>query len=224
MSRIVVYDDGDGFPREEANVLFGNLGGSWKRLTRQTRRAKRMIHGQEGRGRYKAFALGQSVVWNVCYKAEDGNRSFEITLLEGDLTDVSISEAAPAPDRATGVIVTIGDVRRDFKVFDSAEGLQELAEIFALYLINYRSASISIAGQVLDPRAAIASQNRMALRPITLGDGLEYSVDLHIIEWTADTKRILDPCSAEGFPNRPGRDTLPCARLLILRVPQVAVR
>jgi hypothetical protein len=198
MSRIVIYDDGDGFPREDANALFGNLGGSWKRLTRQTRSAKRMIHGQEGRGRYKAFALGQSVVWNVCYKAEDGHRAFEIALLDADLTDVSISEAVPVLDRATGVIVTIGDVRRDFKVFESAEGLEELAEIFALYLINYRNVSIKIAGQLLDPKAAIASQHKLTLRPITLDD--EYSVDLHIIEWSTETKRTLYLCSAEGFP------------------------
>lgn len=200
MSRIVVYDDGEGFPREEANALFGNLGGSWKRLTRQTRRAKRMIHGQEGRGRYKAFALGQSVGWNVCYKAEGGNRAFDIMLLDSDLTDVTISEDVPAPDRATGVIVTISDVRRDFKVFESPEGLQELAETFALYLINYRSVSIRIAGQQLDPEAAIASQHKMTLQPITLEDGREYSVDLHIIEWRTDTKRTLYLCSAEGFP------------------------
>ena len=31
LSKIVVYGDGDGFPREDARSLFGNLGGSWKR-------------------------------------------------------------------------------------------------------------------------------------------------------------------------------------------------
>lgn len=51
MSKIVVYDNGHGFPRSDAKALFGNLGGSWKRLTRQTRQAKRMIPGQEGRDR-----------------------------------------------------------------------------------------------------------------------------------------------------------------------------
>jgi hypothetical protein len=200
LSKIVIYDDGEGFPRAEANALFGNLGGSWKRHTRLTRQAKRIIHGQEGRGRYKAFALGQSVTWNVCYKTEGGNRAFQINLLDADLTDVTITEDLPAPDRATGVIVTIGDVRRDFKMLNSEEGLQELAEIFALYLINYRNVSISVGGTRLDPEAAIASQHQAALRPITLDDGLEYPVELHIIEWRADTKRTLYLCSAEGFP------------------------
>jgi hypothetical protein len=200
LSKIVVYDDGTGFPRAEARALFGNLGGSWKRLTRQTRHAGRMIHGQEGRGRYKAFALGQSVTWNICYKAEDGNRTFEIKLLDGDLTDVSIGREESTPDRQTGVIVTISDVRRDFRTFESAEGLQELAEIFALYLINYRGVSIEVAGETLDPEAAIASQHKCELGPIVTEDGFVYPVDLHVIEWRNDTKRTLYLCSAEGFP------------------------
>lgn len=51
MSKIIVYDSGDGFSRSDARALFGNLGGSWKRHIRQTKRNHRMIHGQEGRGR-----------------------------------------------------------------------------------------------------------------------------------------------------------------------------
>jgi Histidine kinase-, DNA gyrase B-, and HSP90-like ATPase len=48
MSKIHVYDDGDGFSRDEAKALFGNLGGSWKRRHRATRRNGRAIHGQKG--------------------------------------------------------------------------------------------------------------------------------------------------------------------------------
>jgi len=200
MSKIVVYDNGDGFPRADANALFGNLGGSWKRCTRHTKRCKRMIHGQEGRGRYKAFALGQSVRWRVCYKGVEGNRAFEIKLLESDLTDVAITEDEPAPERATGVIAEIDDLRQDYKVFESADGLQELAEIFALYLMNYRDVAISIASERLDPEKAIASQHKVALPPIVSADGVEYPAELHVIEWRADTKRTLYLCSAGGFP------------------------
>ena len=98
MSKIVVYDNGDGFSRTEARALFGNLGGSWKRHTRQTKRHHRMIHGQEGRGRYKAFALGQSATWRVCYEDASGRKAFEVKLLEADLTDVTITEEVPAPE------------------------------------------------------------------------------------------------------------------------------
>lgn len=200
LSRIVVYDDGAGFARRDAASLFGNLGGSWKRHTRHTEHARRMIHGQEGRGRYKAFALGQSVTWKVCYKSDDGNRAFDIKLLDADLTDVAIGDEVSVPDRATGVVVSIDDIRRDFKAFHSEDGLQELAEIFALYLINYKNVAISIGGTRLDPEAAIASQHQRSLPPIILADGNEYPVELHVIEWRSDTKRTLYLCSAEGFP------------------------
>lgn len=200
LSRIAVYDDGDGFPRSDAAELFGYLGGSWKRITRVTRRDRRIVHGQEGRGRYKAFSLGQAVRWQVCYKSEHGNRAFDIELRASDLTDVSISDEVPAPDRSSGVVVTIDNIRRDFKVFGSEEGIQELNEIFALYLINYKNVSISIGGVRLDPEAAVASQHRCALPAISLEDGTQHEVELHIIEWRRDSKRTLYLCSAEGFP------------------------
>ena len=200
LSKITVHDDGEGFPREQAAVLFGNLGGSWKRNTRYTRKTRRMIHGQEGRGRYKAFALGGAVTWKICYKADEQTRAFQVELLDSDLTDVSITDAVPAPGRATGVIVVIDDIRRDFRVFGSAEGLQELAETFALYLINYRDVTIRIAAARLDPEAAIASQRRLPLAPIHDGDGVEYLVELDIIQWRSETKRTLYLCSTGGFP------------------------
>lgn len=200
MSKIVVYDNGDGFSRIDARALFGNLGGSWKRHTRQTKRTHRMIHGQEGRGRYKAFALGQSATWKVCYDGADGRKAFDVRLLESDLTDVTITEEVPAPDRGTGVIVEIDDLRRDFRTFESEEGLQDLNEIFALYLMNYRGVSVAIAGQRLDPEKAIASHHKAPLPPIVAADGSQHSVELEVIEWRTDARRVLYLCSANGFP------------------------
>lgn len=125
LSSIVVYDNGAGFSRNDARALFGSLGGSWKRTTRKTARAGRMIHGQEGRGRYKAFALGSLVRWKVCYAVGDEHRAFEITVSGNELTNVLISEEVPAPERNTGVIVKIENVRRDFRSFETTEGQQE---------------------------------------------------------------------------------------------------
>ena len=196
LSKIVVYDDGMGFERTEAKQLFGNLGGSWKRVTRRTKREERIVHGQEGRGRYKAFALGRSVRWDVCYDAGDEHRQFKIDLHQRDLTDVAITEAEPASDRETGVIVTIEEPHRDFRVFDTPEGLQELSEIFALYLMNYRTVSVSIGGERLDPAKAIASQTTWPLPPIEE----THPTDVHIIEWRSETKRTLYLCSPSGFP------------------------
>jgi len=157
MSKIVVYDNGTGIPRQEAGRLFGHLGGSWKRLNRRTHEKNRMVHGQEGRGRYKAFALGRAVDWKVSYRIGDAPKSYTISLLEADLRDVAISEDHDVPGRQSGVIVEINDLKRDFSILLSDAGLQELSEIFALYLINYRDVSILVSGKNIDPSLAIAN-------------------------------------------------------------------
>jgi hypothetical protein len=200
LSKIVVRDNGDGFPRSEAARLFGNLGGSWKRLTRRTKSQSRMIHGQEGRGRYKAFALGRSIAWKVCYVDAGQPKAFEITLLESDLKDVAITEERDASGQHKGVTIEITDIHRGFRGVESDEGLQDLAEIFALYLTNYKNVSIYVAGQRLDPETAIAAQHKLALPPIKEADGTEYEAELELIEWRTETKRTLYLCSEGGFP------------------------
>lgn len=200
LSQIIVLDDGEGFSREDAKGLFGNLGGSWKRMTRRTRRRDRMIHGQEGRGRYKAFSLGGLATWKVCYSAAEGNRAFEIRIADSDLTDVIITEEAPAPDRIPGVTVVIDNLRREFRAFETDEGFQELAEIFALYLKSYKAVRIAVGGQRIDPEKAIRSETSITLLPILGADGATHNANLEVIEWRADTKRILYLCSENGFP------------------------
>ncbi|MBU2533473.1 MAG: ATP-binding protein, partial [Alphaproteobacteria bacterium] len=83
LSKIVVLDTGDGFSHVDAASMFGQLGGSWKRLQRQTQGKKRLVHGQEGRGRYKALALGRLVNWKVCYAQSGKTFAFEIAMREG---------------------------------------------------------------------------------------------------------------------------------------------
>lgn len=200
LSRIIVADNGTGFSRSEAAALFGKLGGSWKRMTRRTRRDQRMVHGQEGRGRYKAFALGESVKWKVRYAEGGQTLAFEIDLFANDLSHVSISDSEPAPGQGTGVTVEVADVLRDFRVFGQPEGLQELTEIFALYLKSYKSVSIRTGGTQLDPDAAIASEQVIPLAPIRMEEGAEHRVELQIIEWHSEAKRTLYLCSEDGFP------------------------
>jgi hypothetical protein len=201
MSKILVYDDGQGIPRDNAKQLFGHLGGSWKRLKRRTSTKQRMVHGQEGRGRYKTFALGGAVDWKVCYLAEDGKaKAYTISLLESDLKDVAISDEHDAEGQKPGVIVEISELKRDFKVLHSDNGMQELAEIFALYLINYRDVAIIVGGSSIEPSKVIANQEKVPLPRIADLEGNEHDAELEIVEWRRDTKRALYLCNAEGFP------------------------
>lgn len=201
LSRIAVYDDGTGFARSQAPVLFGALGGSWKRLKRETAEKQRPIHGQEGKGRYKAFALGQSVTWRVVHGKESAERqSFAVELNSADLGNVSISDAESAPDAPRGVTVDIRDIIRDFRVFENEESLQELAETFALYLVNHSDVRIEIAGVRVDPANAILRQETFPLPMAIQEDGATYHFDLHLIEWKSETKRTLYLCTETGLP------------------------
>ena len=54
---IRVEDDGIGIPHGDDPELFRSLGGSWKLSASVTPVSHRILHGSEGRGRFKAFSL-----------------------------------------------------------------------------------------------------------------------------------------------------------------------
>ena len=93
MTKIVVRDDGLGIPHEDAPHLFTRLGGSWKKPGGRTKTKRRMLHGYEGRGRFKVFALGRVADWRVTYRTDAGDlRAYDITMLEDHIREVRISD------------------------------------------------------------------------------------------------------------------------------------
>jgi Histidine kinase-, DNA gyrase B-, and HSP90-like ATPase len=95
MSKIVVGDNGHGMPLAEARQLFKNFGGSWKRSRASTQGLKRILHGREGRGRFKAFALGGVVDWKVIYNKDGSQFRYDISVLESEIARVRISDEQP---------------------------------------------------------------------------------------------------------------------------------
>ena len=63
MSAVIVTDNGHGIPFTEAPEGFRRLGGSWKRPGAVTKGEGRFLHGQDGRGRFKALSLGRFAEW-----------------------------------------------------------------------------------------------------------------------------------------------------------------
>src|SRR6266542_6189470 len=78
MSRVIVRDNGTGMEYEKAPELFKSLGGSWKRSGGTTKRDGRFLHGQDGRGRFKVFALGRVADWDVTYPKGKGLSTFSV--------------------------------------------------------------------------------------------------------------------------------------------------
>ena len=200
MTRIVVRDNGHGIPYEDAPELFTRLGGSWKQPGGRTKTKGRLLHGYEGRGRFKVFALGRVADWRVIYRTDTGDlRGYSITMLEDRIREVRLTDEDAVASGATGVEIEISELHRQYRSLDPDNAVQELAETFALYLKDYRDVSILYDGTQLDPTTAIATTCSEQLNEI-VDDGAAYPVELEIIEWRNVTTRGLYLCTEQGFP------------------------
>jgi hypothetical protein len=201
LGRIIVTDDGHGIPHADAPTLFGNLGGSWKKHGARTKIRNRQLHGQEGRGRFKAFALGSVVDWKNTYTRDGELFRYEISILDRDIRRVRIGDEELVNGSApTGVTVVVSELKRTFVSLRSEHSIQEFSEIFAIYLKNYRDVAIIIGGERIDPAIAIAKTSELILTPIEDEDGNIYPAVLEVIEWRRQTKRALYLCNEQGFP------------------------
>jgi Histidine kinase-, DNA gyrase B-, and HSP90-like ATPase len=202
MRRIIVTDNGHGIPHADAPTLFRNLGGSWKKHGARTKLRNRLLHGQEGRGRFKAFALGGVVDWKTTYARDNKLFQYEISILERDIRHVRISDEAPLKGRApAGVTVVVDELKRNFVSLKPENSVQEFfSEIFAIYLKNYRDVAIVIGGERIDPAIAIAKTWKLSLTPIQDDEGNLHPASLEVIEWRRHTKRALYLCNEQGFP------------------------
>ncbi|MGC7404465.1 ATP-binding protein [Pandoraea pneumonica] len=200
LSAIVVADDGHGIPRAAAPTYFRRLGGSWKKPGAQTA-SGRFLHGQEGRGRFKAFAIGVTAQWAVVYERDSTLWSYSIRMTSNDIRHVHISDEVDVTGNAKpGVTLTIGEPLKDYRTFTSEDGRQALTEIFALYLADYEDrASIVLDGRSIDPGTAIASRQTFNLSDIR-SDGTHHWARLHVVEWKNAGNRALYLCNDQRFP------------------------
>ena len=58
---VEIVDNGSGIDGSQVEDMFGDLGDSWKRKI--DRKYGRTLHGKNGEGRFKAFAIGNNVTW-----------------------------------------------------------------------------------------------------------------------------------------------------------------
>jgi hypothetical protein len=151
---IEVADNGHGIPYPDAEDLFSRLGGSWKQGGHRSHEKRRILHGKEGRGRFRAFALGRVVDWHVCYVASEGLRAYRIAMVKDHLKRVQVDDEAPAgAGHHRGVTVMVSELDREFRSLSNPGVTNELAQIFALYLRQYPTVRIYYAGTLIDPHS-----------------------------------------------------------------------
>jgi hypothetical protein len=198
---IRVVDDGVGMSREQVTDYFGKLGGSWKASSRTTP-GNRVLHGKQGEGRFRAFALGARVQWLTRHQGDGAvERELIVTGARASITEFVIEEPPAQMMPRHGTTVTITNVPA--KVPGLADGpsdgiIEELTQHFALYLIQYPGISLTLDGHTIDPAAAMVCQTDYDLA-VEVPDGGSITPKLTIIEWKRDAERALSLCDEEGF-------------------------
>src|SRR5205823_1484314 len=90
---ILIADNGHGINYADAIPAFQNLGGSWKNTQAKSKKERRLLHGKAGKGRFRAFFLGDAVVWKTRY--QDGSiKQFRIEGTRSRLGVFLLSEPA----------------------------------------------------------------------------------------------------------------------------------
>lgn len=197
LDSIEVRDDGHGLPAAEAIAAFESLGGSAK-LRRQRTPKGRILHGQQGKGRFQAFSLGTQVEWRTRYD-QDG-KTMELTIRgnRSSLKRFTTDEPVTSLSEGTGTLVSITGVDRKLPGLESDRSRQILTEEFALYLRQYSGVEIVFDGNPLDPTSIEESLTDYPLE-VELESGEAVGGELTVIEWSIQTERALYLCDAHGF-------------------------
>lgn len=171
-----IADNGTGIDARDADRLFGNLGGSWKRAANAAPGA-RALHGRHGRGRFKAFALGTEVEWRTTVRIGDELLSYK---LSGSATKPGVFTLEDStPGSAPGTEVYITNVKATVdSLLDAGETVQTLSARFALHLKSYPDVRIYFNGLPVTP---VIVQKETTDYRITLEGGA--TAKLEIIEW-----------------------------------------
>jgi hypothetical protein len=200
VEQIRLIDNGHGIAYHDAEVLFSSLGGSWKASQKHSSNRNRFLHGQEGKGRFKAFGLGSLVTWDVAYEMDGQVWSYSVWAQADAIDFFNITEPQVAQDgQRPGVTVTISNLFRHHAFFDAGVSVEVFSPVFAQYLQWYPEVKIVFDQYTLSPEKVIRSKTEYPLQPVQK-ENQEYGVYLEIVEWKGTVEKGLFFCNENGFP------------------------
>jgi hypothetical protein len=198
LEKIIVEDDGHGIPFDDSEDLFANLGGSRKRRGGRSP-GGRILHGQRGEGRFRAFGLGEYVEWHTVYLNDGKTHQYSIRGCRSRLGQFEIDDPTPCPSK-TGTIVTIDNLAERETELQSEHASSRIAEELALYLRQYSNIRVFYDGQSVD---STEFEKRRHVEQVTVtlpGTTTSALAELTIIEWTTHQVKTLTLCDRQGFP------------------------
>ena len=194
---IRIKDQGYGIDANRISAFFGDLGESWKK--QKYKQNGRALHGKNGKGRFKAFSLGERVEWVTTFERSGKKFSYKIVGHVNTIDDFEVSEPVEvAASTTTGTEVIISNIRLDFKSLRDGSAPAELSKIYAAYLTDYPHLSLFFNGAVVDPKSAQVEVSDYKLKSVLSVTGERHSVHLSVIEWNTETERVLHLCDPNG--------------------------
>lgn len=172
---IRVADNGHGITYDEANSAFGSIGGSWKQSHGRSKKKRRILHGKAGKGRFRAFSLGEKVEWDTIYP--DNGKGFNFKI-KGSILDIGtflLTDQVPIDPSKNGTTVQITNIRKNFKSLSGEEAVQEITEQFALYLNEYPGLKLIYDDFKIDPSSMISCEKTYELKQVKSDRGCSVS-------------------------------------------------
>lgn len=190
-----VHDSGYGIDYSRLNEFFGQLGGSWKKTEKKLRNS--LLHGENGQGRFKVYALGEQVEWETVYNDGETNQEYSI---KGDAN--KIGEVLPSEPKKTkkqlGTSVYINNLI-DKLSLPQKETQEKLARIFCLYLSKHPNKKLFLDGNEITPLLVRESVDDYDFGDLTLASGRKVTLKISIVQWKNKSDRIIYLCDENGF-------------------------
>ncbi|MDG4827359.1 ATP-binding protein [Asanoa sp. WMMD1127] len=192
VERVTVRDDGTGMAPEALAAAFDRIGGSWKKWTAGTLLKQRTLHGSNGQGRLRAYALGDHIRWTTVADGVGGRSRTEVYAHAGARNDFLIGDSEPTR-AATGTVVEAwGKQSPRLDRLPLRAHHRRLTAELAPYLTAYPEVTVVYDGVPVDPGTSI---RHTAVYPLPVDDAR-----LKVVEWSAAVDRELLLCDGNGIP------------------------
>lgn len=196
IDKIIIQDEGEGIPHNNVSSLFGSLGESWKKDAKKN--GDRSLHGQFGKGRFKAFSLGEIVIWSTCI--EDNGKYYKYSI-KGNANNIKrfeISEPSETNDKTKGTQVEIFNLVKQASSLATDSSKESITKEYALYLTEYPHKKLFYDNAYITPSDVWLDKKEYNLGDVEIESVLE-NVSVSIIEWKFKTPREIHYCDENGF-------------------------
>ncbi|KQX00132.1 hypothetical protein ASC84_19070 [Acinetobacter sp. Root1280] len=196
LETITVEDRGEGIPFKDAQTFFGEIGDSWKKIKKEN--YHHPLHGQNGKGRFKAFCLGADIEWKTTFEDKNLFSTFSIIGNHNHIEEFKTSSLENSTKGQKGTKVIISNLYKKADELRKDKTINEITKSFAVFLTEYPNLQLNFNGHKIDPKSVQICSKDYDLTEDCL-EITSHPVKLTIIEWNIETERVINLCSAKGI-------------------------